>query len=114
MDDLIGTGGTMVLAQGAGVDPAALWSIVADGGLVAFILLAVWMFKTEQIVSGTTFTRVVGERDAIITRVIGERNESHERERALHARIEQDVIPLVTEVSLIAQRLLDADRDPRT
>ena len=103
MNELIGTTGTMILAQGSDVDITAIWGIVSDGGLIAFIFVALWMFNTDRVVSGTTFARVLAERNA-----------SHERERTLHTRIEQDVIPLVTEVSRIAQRLLDADRGPRT
>lgn len=76
--------------------------IVERLGIVGALLLFGWMFATDRICTGATRDRLIGERDA-----------SQERERALHRRIEEDIIPLVTSVSATAQQLLDVDRGPR-
>lgn len=57
--------------------------------------------------------KAMADKDETIQRLLAERNEAQKRERALHAYIDDTIVPLVTEasrgVSRTMRRVLDDD-----
>jgi hypothetical protein len=74
-------------------------ALIRDLGALGVLILVVWLWMTGKLVRGQDHERVLGER-----------NDSHERERQMHARIETDVIPAVTEMSRLVTQMLEAQR----
>lgn len=83
-----------------------LWlQIVNSGGVVATLLIGVWMFATGKLVPGSSFDRVLGERNAKDEQI----QQLHREAAATASNIQEKVIPALVETTLIMR---EARRGP--